>query len=75
MNTENVARFTAQRVADAVIHAYGPTVQVEVLSGPAGLYYSVKLVSSDEKPLMLSCSTTTMEQVFWNVSRLIDPSA
>lgn len=71
MNIEQVARFTAQQVADAIVHTYGPTVQVEIISGSAGLYYAVKIKGTQAKPLMLSCSTCTFEQLGWNVSRLI----
>lgn len=75
MEIENVARFTAQQVADAAFQAYGPSVKVEVISGTAGLYYSLTLVNSKAKPLMLSCAHTTLEQVFLNVSRLIEAQA
>lgn len=71
MKTEQVARFTAQQVANAIVHIYGPTVQIEVVSGPAGLHYAVKIKGTKADPLMLSCSTFDFEQICWNVSRLV----
>lgn len=76
MKTEQIALFTAQRVADAVVHAYGSdAVQAEVISGTAGLYYSIKLVGGNDKPLMLGCSSTTLEQLFKRVASLINQPA
>lgn len=60
----NVARFTAQQVADAVTRTYGTPIKCEVVEHEGILYYSVSRSDSDAPPTLLACSRARLIDIF-----------
>lgn len=59
-----VARFTAQQVADVVARTYGATIKCEVVEDNGVLYYAVSRSDSKALPTWLACSRATLVDIF-----------
>lgn len=58
-----VARFTAQQVADAVARIYGAPIEVSVVELDGVLYYSVTRSDSKDLPTLLTCSQARLVDI------------